>query len=77
MPQRSGQEKVETAFYQGLSDDSNENKLVQTIEFDITQLGKSKAFYIELFVDESDMVTIKAYENEPNETMYTRKVRRP
>ena len=77
VPQRSGQEKVETAFYQGLSDDSNENELVQKIEFDITRLGKSKAFYIELFVDESDMVTIKAYENEPNETMYTVTVRRP
>lgn len=77
VPQRFGQEKVETAFYQGLSDDSNENELVQTIEFDISRLGKSKAFYIELFVDESDMVTIKAYESKPDDTLYSRKVARP
>lgn len=76
-PQRVEQKKVETAFFQGLSEDSDENDLIQIIEFDISRLKKSKSFYIELYVDERDMITIKAYEKESYDTLYSDTVERP
>ena len=77
MPERSGQVKVETAFYQGLSDNSSENQLVKKIEFDISKLKGSKYFYIELYVDGRDMISIKAYENEPGDILYENEVSVP
>ena len=50
---------------------------MKKIEFDISKLKGSKYFYIELYVDGRDMISIKAYENEPGDILYESEVSIP